>query len=62
MTKVVHAFTTEIPVWSPYVTPVDLAQGVIPGVSVSLINDATGIAREQRQQLVLDGCEMNCLT
>jgi uncharacterized peroxidase-related enzyme len=26
MTKVVHAFTTEIPVWSPYVTPVDLAQ------------------------------------
>ncbi|WP_342362079.1 peroxidase-related enzyme [Terrarubrum flagellatum] len=25
MSRVVHAFTTEIPVWSPYVTPVDLA-------------------------------------
>lgn len=26
MSKVVHEFTTEIPHWSPYVTPVDLAQ------------------------------------
>ncbi|WP_159716215.1 peroxidase-related enzyme [Geminicoccus flavidas] len=26
MSEVVHAFTVEIPVWRPYVTPVDLAQ------------------------------------
>lgn len=25
MSEVVHAFTTTVPVWSPYVTPVDLA-------------------------------------
>ncbi|MGS1096307.1 peroxidase-related enzyme (plasmid) [Aquamicrobium terrae] len=25
MTKVVHEFTTEIPIWKPYVTPLDLA-------------------------------------
>ena len=24
MTRVVHTFTTKVPVWSPYVTPVDL--------------------------------------
>jgi uncharacterized peroxidase-related enzyme len=26
MSKVVHEFTTEIPVWKPYVTPLDLAE------------------------------------
>ena len=29
MSRVVHAFTTKVPVWSPYVTPVDLATATV---------------------------------